>query len=68
MQDATSRLLVCEDCSTTGDGEAGWVLVWLDKQHQPPAMLVYCPGCARQFDAYPDEIFSRAPGSVRTPD
>jgi hypothetical protein len=52
-----TRSSVCEDCGALRAGEAGWVRVWLDERYQPPTMLIYCPRCARQFDAYPDEVF-----------
>jgi hypothetical protein len=48
---------VCEDCRTVrAPDEAGWVRVWLDEKHQPPIMLTYCPRCAEQFDAYPEDV------------
>ena len=51
------RTPVCEDCSTRRQpNEAGWVRVWLDEKHQPPIMLIYCPHCAGQFDAYPEDV------------
>jgi hypothetical protein len=37
-------------------GELGWVRLWLDEKYQPPVMLIYCPPCARQFDAYPEDV------------
>jgi hypothetical protein len=52
-----TRPLVCEDCgSARVRGEVGWVRLWLDEKYQPPVMLIYCPHCARQFDAYPEDV------------
>jgi len=52
-----TRPLVCEDCDSARVGsEVGWVRLWLDEKYQPPVMLIYCPTCARQFDAYPEDV------------
>lgn len=51
------RILVCEDCSTLrAPDEVGWVRVWLEEKYQPPIRLIYCPRCAEQFDAYPEDV------------
>jgi len=42
----------CEDCgSARVRSEVGWVRLWLDEKYQAPVMLIYCPPCARLFDA-----------------
>ena len=47
-----TRAVVCEDCATVrACSEAGWVRLWLDEKYQAPVMLIYCPPCARLFDA-----------------
>jgi hypothetical protein len=57
MPRVTSSSFACEDCGAVRADEPGWVRVWLDENYQPPTMLIYCASCARQFGAYPDEVF-----------